>query len=50
MPQMSPMWWDILYLNFIIIFLMTNMINYWMKNKIKYKKTKMFPIKMKWMW
>nr|YP_002735034.1 ATP synthase F0 subunit 8 [Malcus inconspicuus]ABZ02050.1 ATP synthase F0 subunit 8 [Malcus inconspicuus] len=50
MPQMSPMWWDIMYINFIIIFLLTNMINYWMKNKISKKYNKIKNKNMTWLW
>nr|YP_010373775.1 ATPase subunit 8 [Malcus setosus]UPI55276.1 ATPase subunit 8 [Malcus setosus] len=50
MPQMSPMWWDILYLNFIILFMMINMINYWTKNKISKQNYKMNNKNMNWPW
>nr|QCI09368.1 ATP synthase F0 subunit 8 [Lygaeus sp. FS-2019] len=29
MPQMSPMWWEILFVTFNMMFLMINIIMYW---------------------
>nr|UPL65523.1 ATPase subunit 8 [Macropes robustus] len=33
MPQMAPLWWEILYLTFIILFLMMNTIMFFSFNK-----------------
>nr|UEP16622.1 ATP synthase F0 subunit 8 [Megalotomus costalis] len=52
MPQMAPMWWDILYIIFIILFLLINMIIYFNKNlKINYKMiNKLNNEEIKWKW
>nr|YP_010373814.1 ATPase subunit 8 [Malcus auriculatus]UPI55341.1 ATPase subunit 8 [Malcus auriculatus] len=50
MPQMSPMWWDYMYMYFIIIFMLTNMINYWINNKIMKKYNSKNTKNMNWPW
>nr|ARH55109.1 ATP synthase F0 subunit 8 [Niptus hololeucus] len=50
MPQMAPLSWSILYLLFLMIFLMINMINYYNKNYMlknkNFKKNKFI----NWKW
>nr|YP_009306193.1 ATP synthase F0 subunit 8 [Panaorus albomaculatus]AOP18550.1 ATP synthase F0 subunit 8 [Panaorus albomaculatus] len=51
MPQMSPMWWETLFILFIMLYLMMNFIIYWMNNKNfngnkEYLKSNNF----KWKW
>nr|AWN56302.1 ATP synthase F0 subunit 8 [Neomegalotomus parvus] len=32
MPQMAPLWWELLFIMFIIMFMLMNMIIYYNKN------------------
>nr|UPL65549.1 ATPase subunit 8 [Artheneis intricata] len=52
MPQMSPLWWEILYLMFIMLFIMVNCIIYWGINSdmaVSLPKTQELKIKT-WKW
>nr|YP_009654709.1 ATP synthase F0 subunit 8 [Brachymna tenuis]QCI09264.1 ATP synthase F0 subunit 8 [Brachymna tenuis] len=52
MPQMAPLWWETLYMMFIMSFMMVNIMMYFtIKNDFKSKKKekKMF-INMNWTW
>nr|UPL65743.1 ATPase subunit 8 [Notobitus elongatus] len=53
MPQMAPLWWEILFIMFITMFMMTNMIIYYNKNmkpnlNIKNKNYSINQFKWKW--
>nr|UPL65795.1 ATPase subunit 8 [Megalotomus sp.] len=52
MPQMAPLWWDILFIIFIILFMWINTIIYFNKNlKINFKKNiKLNNKSFKWKW
>nr|YP_010374269.1 ATP synthase F0 subunit 8 [Deroploa parva]QVD38891.1 ATP synthase F0 subunit 8 [Deroploa parva] len=52
MPQMAPMWWEILFVCFILSFLMVNVIIYFNMNmKINMNKNmKKSFTNMNWMW
>nr|QUJ10156.1 ATP synthase F0 subunit 8 [Tropidothorax sinensis] len=45
MPQMSPMWWEMLFISFNMLFMMINIFIFWntkanpISNKIKISKT-----------
>nr|QWX95531.1 ATP synthase subunit 8 [Piezogaster calcarator] len=53
MPQMAPLWWEILFILFITSFLMTNIMIYYLKSpemlsiKSTLYKT---PIQLNWKW
>nr|YP_009654839.1 ATP synthase F0 subunit 8 [Placosternum urus]QCI09407.1 ATP synthase F0 subunit 8 [Placosternum urus] len=38
MPQMSPLWWEMLFLVFIMSLMMFNIIIYFMQNKMNLNK------------
>nr|YP_010373801.1 ATPase subunit 8 [Harmostica fulvicornis]UPI55328.1 ATPase subunit 8 [Harmostica fulvicornis] len=39
MPQMSPMWWETLFIAFIMLFIMINTLIYWnQKSQMKQQK------------
>nr|AXS65252.1 ATP synthase F0 subunit 8 [Bostrichoidea sp. 5 KM-2017] len=51
MPQMAPMSWSILYLMFMIMLVMVNIMNYYIKNlKITSKSNEMKKISKNWKW
>nr|YP_009731710.1 ATP synthase F0 subunit 8 [Carpophilus dimidiatus]QHR79658.1 ATP synthase F0 subunit 8 [Carpophilus dimidiatus] len=51
MPQMAPLSWLLLFIYFIIIFFMFNVLNYFsFLYKIKTFKSKKQPIKFSWKW
>nr|VFU78633.1 ATP synthase 8 [Bragasellus peltatus] len=51
MPQMSPMFWSVLYIIFIMILIMITMKLYFTKNSLPYYKTfYFFDSSLKWMW
>nr|YP_011009661.1 ATP synthase F0 subunit 8 [Hygia bidentata]WPV77653.1 ATP synthase F0 subunit 8 [Hygia bidentata] len=51
MPQMSPLWWEILYIMFLMSFMIINLIMYYNKNfnpKNNLKKKDKHQFKWKW--
>nr|UGK73298.1 ATP synthase F0 subunit 8 [Balala lui] len=50
MPQMSPMWWLMLYFMAISVFLIINSIMYFNYQPMMKKHLKTNNIKMKWKW
>nr|YP_010310377.1 ATP synthase F0 subunit 8 [Camptopus lateralis]UMY75912.1 ATP synthase F0 subunit 8 [Camptopus lateralis] len=52
MPQMSPLWWEILFILFILSFIMMNTIIYYNKNikLIKTDNNKLVNKELKWKW
>nr|DAZ87563.1 TPA_asm: ATP synthase F0 subunit 8 [Dichelops melacanthus] len=52
MPQMSPLWWEILFIIFFMTFIIMNSMIYFMtQNKIKQmKKDKNEQKQMNWLW
>nr|YP_009643444.1 ATP synthase F0 subunit 8 [Melamphaus faber]APO08874.1 ATP synthase F0 subunit 8 [Melamphaus faber] len=53
MPQMAPLWWEILYLSISIMMMLTSIMIYHMKTMKLFKTTKFITMnKMKkyWMW
>nr|UPL65393.1 ATPase subunit 8 [Parathyginus sp.] len=52
MPQMAPLWWEMLYMLFITMMIMTNILLYWNKNKNLNNKNYMMnnPKYMNWKW
>nr|UPL65432.1 ATPase subunit 8 [Henestaris halophilus] len=51
MPQMSPMWWELLMIMFILLFIMTNSLIYWINyNKPASMSSYMEMSKDKWKW
>nr|UPL65782.1 ATPase subunit 8 [Anacestra spiniger] len=51
MPQMAPLWWDILFIYFLMVFLMINMLIYFNKNyKPLTNMMKKSINSMKWKW
>nr|YP_010692655.1 ATP synthase F0 subunit 8 [Notobitus meleagris]WBV80530.1 ATP synthase F0 subunit 8 [Notobitus meleagris] len=53
MPQMAPLWWEILFIMFIAMFLLTNMVIYYNKQmnpnfNIESKSYKINQFKWKW--
>nr|YP_011011070.1 ATP synthase F0 subunit 8 [Cymoninus sechellensis]WPW49238.1 ATP synthase F0 subunit 8 [Cymoninus sechellensis] len=52
MPQMSPMWWEMLFIYFMMLFLIMNSIIFWsinMKNKSNFKNLEKNK-EMNWKW
>nr|QWX95517.1 ATP synthase subunit 8 [Zicca taeniola] len=51
MPQMAPLWWETLFLLFIIMFMFMNMIIYYNKTVApKYNKKHNQKYQFKWKW
>nr|UPL65289.1 ATPase subunit 8 [Appolonius crassus] len=51
MPQMSPMWWEILFFMFLMTYIMVNTIMYWNKNnEMKNMKYNSTTNNMNWKW
>nr|YP_007626995.1 ATP synthase F0 subunit 8 [Chauliops fallax]AFV25568.1 ATP synthase F0 subunit 8 [Chauliops fallax] len=52
MPQMSPMSWETLFIMFIMLYLITNMMIYWTKEKktSQNKMSKNMTMHMNWKW
>nr|AZL35831.1 ATP synthase F0 subunit 8 [Cosmoscarta bispecularis]QHR79671.1 ATP synthase F0 subunit 8 [Cosmoscarta dorsimacula] len=51
MPQMAPMWWTMLFLMFNSMFLLSNMLMYFIFNlNNKMKANKMLMNQMNWKW
>nr|YP_010373827.1 ATPase subunit 8 [Arocatus melanocephalus]UPI55354.1 ATPase subunit 8 [Arocatus melanocephalus] len=51
MPQMSPMWWEILFLTFNLMLMLMMIMIYWMKNTSVKKINKNYSSKeILWKW
>nr|UPL65367.1 ATPase subunit 8 [Nithecus jacobaeae] len=51
MPQMSPMWWEILFIMFNMTLIMMNIMIYWQKSpKTSKNLMKMMKNSMNWKW
>nr|UPL65354.1 ATPase subunit 8 [Meschia woodwardi] len=51
MPQMSPLWWEILFIMFILSFMFINMIMFWgIDSMMETKKFKLNNKVMNWKW
>nr|YP_002727913.1 ATP synthase F0 subunit 8 [Geocoris pallidipennis]ABZ02011.1 ATP synthase F0 subunit 8 [Geocoris pallidipennis]UPL65445.1 ATPase subunit 8 [Geocoris pallidipennis] len=51
MPQMSPMWWELLFISFLMIYMLMNSIMYWNKEEImKSEKSNKLISYLKWKW
>nr|YP_010374282.1 ATP synthase F0 subunit 8 [Tholosanus proximus]QVD38904.1 ATP synthase F0 subunit 8 [Tholosanus proximus] len=52
MPQMSPLWWEVLFLLFLMMYFLVNIMSYFSVNKsiVKNENSKKKPNQLNWTW